>query len=146
MGDEFYNINGVDGAVFSFDEIKKPNGDNISFGLEICLDHIGVNNNGQYEGIIKNSGQRVDIQLVPSCGMWLHEESLALNPGYSYAINCDGIRMSSDICCPQGYVNRSVVIQNPQLIKVGNMDVHSATLWNNGSGNLCVYHTLPLTN
>ena len=54
----------------------------IRFGVEICLDH--------KRGRLKNLGiAPVDIQLIPSCGMTIHPESIVVRDG-GYVFNCDG--------------------------------------------------------
>jgi len=82
------------GCLFSFEGICRDNGQPLLFGLEICLDHAQSFDNGT-TGRLAEAGERVDIQLVPSCGMSLIEESLSLAPAQgprdtSYALNCDG--------------------------------------------------------
>ncbi len=78
------------GALFRFPEICRGDGTPIIFGLEICLDHASAKSSA-HTGRLANAGQQVDIQLVPSCGMRLREESLALTrENVSYALNCDG--------------------------------------------------------
>lgn len=145
MGDEFYDIDGVEGAVFSFDKIRKSNGEKITFGLEICLDHINNINNGQREGLIKNMGILVNIQLVPSCGMWLHNESLSLKDGCSYAINCDGSQSQSNILSPRGETIVYTDFKNPEQIYFNGRWLESNILWKKGSGKLSIYTPLPMT-
>lgn len=55
----------------------------IRFGVEICLDH--------KKARIKSAGysKQLDVQLVPSCGMNIHPESVFLRTG-GYIFNCDG--------------------------------------------------------
>ncbi len=93
--DRLIYINGGEGGcLFSFEDICRDNGQPLLFGLEICLDHAQSFDNGT-TGRLAEAGERVDIQLVPSCGMSLIEESLSLAPAQgprdtSYALNCDG--------------------------------------------------------
>lgn len=93
--------------VFSFYDIRNPQSKEIKFGIEICLDHACMPPEQQVDGTLQNvdvgmlkfSNKSVDIQLVPSCGMYLQEDSISLcqeQPGSdpnlkSYAFNCDGL-------------------------------------------------------
>lgn len=79
----------VGGALFRFPHLIGVDGNMLQFGLEICLDHA-------QPGRLATSGVPVDIQLVPSCGMVLLENSLSLASRegtytHSYAFNCDGL-------------------------------------------------------
>lgn len=92
-------------CVFEFSNIKKASGEDLIFGLEICLDHYGYEHvidpiYGTIEtskhGRLRNTNSLVDIQLVPSCGMRLQDESISLLENVegklkSYAFNCDGL-------------------------------------------------------
>lgn len=92
------------GPTFSFTHICNIDEERIQFGLETCLDHVqqeppDVPQTG-VTGRLAISGETVNIQLAPSCGMTLCESSLALAPrnepepktySYSYAFNCDGL-------------------------------------------------------
>lgn len=104
------NILGKSNKSYAFSLLNTNNeqGKEIKFGIEICLDHYCNGNlkntnerNLEYFpiGKLKSSNKYVDIQLVPSCGMTLKENSLSLcqqaekSPMYySYAFNCDGSR------------------------------------------------------
>lgn len=93
-------------ALFSFDDVKNEQGLKIQFGIEICLDHSFEYPVKHSDGSIKNicigrlktSNNYVDIQLVPSCGIFLQEDSISLRQNqigsdpklHSYAFNCDG--------------------------------------------------------
>lgn len=95
-------------SAFSLLNTRNEQGKEIKFGIEICLDHycngtLYNTNEGNFKyfpiGMLKGSNNYVDIQLVPSCGMTLKENSLSLcqqeeqSPMYySYAFNCDGSR------------------------------------------------------
>lgn len=95
-------------SAFSLLNTNNEHGKEIKFGIEICLDHYCNGNlkntnerNLEYFpiGKLKSSNKYVDIQLVPSCGMTLKENSLSLcqqeekSPMYySYGFNCDGSR------------------------------------------------------
>lgn len=63
--------------------------DNISFGLEVCLDHaMGVLKGTCDKSFIKH---RPDIHLVISCGMTLHDDKVTARSN-GYAMICDGIQ------------------------------------------------------
>lgn len=84
------------GAVFRIPSINDGNGKLIDFGIEICLDHALSGGNAANFGRIRTADQYVKIQLVPSGGMSLVEESIRLQPAgaatpHSYAFNCDGL-------------------------------------------------------
>lgn len=88
------------GSAFRFPDVCKSGGSPLQFGLEICLDHAqayeGMESQEQVTGRLARSKMLVDIQLVPSCGLWLIPSSLALAPkdgpkDCSYAFNCDGL-------------------------------------------------------
>ncbi len=124
-----YNSGTGGGSLFSFPSVCRSNGQSLLFGLEICLDHAR-----SYEpnipvpvtGRLAQAGERVDIQLVPSCGMSLMETSLSLAPAQgprdrSYAFNCDG--------------NGSIFIQGAPWRLGGHVELWSQTL--DGAG---VYH------
>ena len=93
---------GLEGSsIFRFPGVCSADGNELIFGLEICLDHACSHNPLDKDeatsptGRLANAGVRVDIQLVPSCGMELMSTSLALAPivgnrSHSYAFNCDG--------------------------------------------------------
>ena len=49
----------------------------VSFGLEICLDHA----KHRLVRAAAKSGAKVQVQLVPSGGMEIHEESICVEPG-----------------------------------------------------------------
>lgn len=54
----------------------------IHFGVEICLDHKRQR--------LKNADvYPVDIQIIPSCGMTIHPESVVVKDG-GFVFNCDG--------------------------------------------------------
>ncbi|WP_434626790.1 hypothetical protein [Chromobacterium sp. CV08] len=57
--------------------------DGLSFGVEICLDHLN--------GRLARSLNRpvVDIQLIPSCGGYIKPSSVVARRG-GYVFNCDG--------------------------------------------------------
>lgn len=92
-------------ALFCFPDVCRPNGAALIFGLEICLDHDRNIFHGDIKertGRLGEAGHRVDIQLVPSCGMSLRPTSLSLLPedgdrSYSYALNCDGLCALSNV-------------------------------------------------
>lgn len=88
------------GSAFRFPDVCKSDGSPLQFGLEICLDHAqaytGADSQKQVTGRLAESNMLVDIQLVPSCGLFLIPSSLALAPSggpkdRSYAFNCDGL-------------------------------------------------------
>lgn len=105
MPQDVVNSPYVGNCIFQFDGIKKPDNKPIVFGLEICLDHIGygivrdpIDNTliRSSHGRLRNRQEYVDIQLVPSGGMNLCENSISLLPyigdkSNSYAFNCDGL-------------------------------------------------------
>lgn len=86
-------------ASFTLANVNIANGSPLVFGIEICLDHAqsttltGMN---QPFGRLRASNQYVKIQMVPSGGMSLTEDSIRLTPASgptpnSYAFNCDGL-------------------------------------------------------
>lgn len=88
------------GSAFRFPDVCKSDGSPLQFGLEICLDHAlayeGMKSQEQVTGSLARNKLLVDIQLVPSCGLYLIPSSLALAPkggpkDCSYAFNCDGL-------------------------------------------------------
>ena len=96
------------GSRFRFPHICNSDGEMIQFGLEICLDHMQTEPpDGSGTGVtgrLAINGEAVNIQLVPSCGMTLHESSMALAPHdgpqiYSYAFNCDGLGGHVQLWC-----------------------------------------------
>ena len=137
------NVFGEEGPIFSFSEIKKVNNEEIVFGLEICLDH-NITINGT-QGRINSAHQKVDIQLVPSCGMSLKRASLALKDGNSYAINCDGMEPHTKICdrefhpieCMSHNLNDGINFHGEELV--------STMFWKKGLGEIIESPLLPLT-
>lgn len=82
-------------AVMGFPHIRHLDGSMIKFGVEICLDHAACGGRPGC-GRLAYWGERVDIQLVLSCGMTLRPHSVSLrqhNPDTpdAYAFNCDGL-------------------------------------------------------
>ena len=59
----------------------------VSFGLEICLDHA----KHRLVRAAAKSGAKVQVQLVPSGGMEIHEESICVEPG-GLVFHCDGLK------------------------------------------------------
>ena len=57
----------------------------IRFGVEICLDHFL----GRLRNNRRPDSELVQIQLVPSCGVQLVQQSIIAGPG-GFAFNCDG--------------------------------------------------------
>lgn len=106
-----YDNDEMGGCLFSFPTVCRSGGTALRFGLEICLDHAqGYESSDPNAAIgrLARTGERVDIQLVPSCGMSLIERSLALAPAQgprdtSYAFNCDG-NASLDLRALGGHV------------------------------------------
>ncbi len=84
------------GAVFQIAGIHDFRGRAIDFGIEICLDHaVSGGSRAHSFGRLRTAQQWVHIQLVPSSGMSLEEDSIRLLPAagptpHSYAFNCDG--------------------------------------------------------
>lgn len=137
----------VGGSLFRFPHIRNGDGKMIQFGLEICLDHMqtevpcGAKTN--VTGRLAINGEAVNIQLVPSCGMSLHESSLALAPhdgpqNHSYAFNCDGLQGHVQLWCgsaagpghpPQYLENIEDSFSTPGHIPVeGNIDLSGICL------------------
>ena len=116
--------------IFTYNEIMRTNGKPLKFGLEICLDHYGYRYietpRGTLKmldrGRIKDSGLEVDIQLVPSGGMTLHENSMAVpmtRADYkSYLFNCDGLsclagnRYGAHIQIGENQMGKLVLLEN----------------------------------
>ncbi|XXF77579.1 hypothetical protein P2318_31675 [Myxococcaceae bacterium GXIMD 01537] len=61
--------------------------DGITFGLEVCLDHLVGRLRKSAPSILQN---RVQVQLVPSGGMTINDKAVIANTG-GYAFNCDGV-------------------------------------------------------
>jgi hypothetical protein len=78
------------GPVFTLDRVRDSEGKKILFGVEICYDH-GRSGPDLADkiGRIRHLNSPVRLQLVPSCGVSLQEDSICLLPN-SYAVNCDG--------------------------------------------------------
>ena len=89
--------------IFNFETVRRNNDEIIQFGMEICLDHCGYkyykNSKGflqnKMTGRLKDNNLEVDIQIVPSAGMSLMGNSLALKETKDklnrFAVNCDGL-------------------------------------------------------
>jgi hypothetical protein len=87
------------GVVFQLASVCDASDKPITFGLEVCLDH-AISKGAQTGDAPKRYGRLraadvyAKIQLVPSCGMDLKEQSIRLlpatGPKNSYAFNCDG--------------------------------------------------------
>ncbi|PRP90773.1 hypothetical protein ENSA5_62070 [Enhygromyxa salina] len=63
--------------------------DGITWGVEICLDHLGSVKRLQKSPQLPGENQ-VQIQLVPSGGMSIQDASIIAAPG-GYVFNCDGM-------------------------------------------------------
>ncbi len=132
----------ADGSKFQFDQIE-VNNHKLNFGLEICLDHS--------MGVLRNALSKVNIQLVPSCGMNLiNEKMVRKEDGLLYAINCDGHQINPHTRIMDGDRNE---IQPNEYGEIDlshlNIDFHSAilpahVLWASGLGTLKISRTLPL--
>lgn len=63
--------------------------DGLTFGLEICLDHL--------VGRLRNSRNLpgIDVQLVPSCGAEIDPRRIAVKPG-GLVLHCDGLGWGCD--------------------------------------------------
>ncbi|AKU23442.1 hypothetical protein [Massilia sp. NR 4-1] len=89
------------GASFRLADINDGAGKPIDFGIEICLDHAQSGGTPpKQQGRLRTAGQLVRIQLVPSGGMSLIDNSICLQPGSgsaltSYVFNCDGLNRFS---------------------------------------------------
>lgn len=98
-------IPGEEGSArFSLPELCRKDGDELRFGVEICLDHaltcpLNITNEVctycTRSGRLNMTGPAVDLQIVPSCGMSLNPAALCLAKTQSgscgYAFNCDGL-------------------------------------------------------
>jgi len=62
----------------------------IAMGLEICVDHVDRRLR-RYGADVNETGRHpvLNVQLVPSCGMQILADSVAVAPG-GYVFNCDG--------------------------------------------------------
>lgn len=65
----------------------------ITWGVEICLDHLSNVQRLQRSPQVPGAAQ-VQVQLVPSCGMSIQNTSVIAGPG-GYVLNCDGINGGS---------------------------------------------------
>ncbi|WP_256078371.1 hypothetical protein [Massilia sp. YIM B04103] len=82
-------------SLFQFDSVGDRHGTRLKFGIEICLDHAISAPNNNF-GRIRAANEEVNIQLVPSAGMFLQRQSICLCPANAaapnaYAFNCDGL-------------------------------------------------------
>ena len=131
-------------AIFTLNDVKDAAGNNIKFGIEICLDH--AFNGTQDIGRIKSMNQRVKIQLVPSCGMELICTSIALEDGNSYAINCDGYNgyRHTNGLKRKGDAFDKITFSEIEEFGIPNALVGVTTLWKSGIGNIKYTDELPL--
>ena len=90
----------------------------VTYGVEVCLDHL------KKRLKLSKGLKTIDIQLVPSCGMYLVDDAIVAKPG-GYAFNVDG------------YANYDTKVLgfNSKLRKAGTGDVAaSATHAVDGTG------------
>lgn len=132
----------ADGSKFQFDQIE-VNNRRMKFGLEICLDHS--------MGVLRNAQSKVDIQLVPSCGMMLIDDKMVRKEdGLLYAINCDGHRFNPHTSIKDRDRNELQANEYGDIdLSHLSIDFHSAelparVLWASGLGSLKISRTLPL--
>ncbi len=122
----------------------------INWVLEVCLDHL--------EGRLQQSPQlvgetEVQVQLVPSCGASVEEESVIAQQG-GYIFNVDGYRTSAhanlfEVATPlvklpramNGAVNITTVnlenVSPPKTVPVSSLYAH-------GSGSIAIYAPVPV--
>ncbi len=164
------------GAAFTLAGVNTGDGVSLNLGMEICLDHAvsgGFNSathryNNSF-GRLRNAGRFVKIQLVPSAGMSLVGPSIRLEPGNSYAFNCDGLNtlppLSSgchiqiwrgpvvDVVAPgnklleanNGAMGTNGSVQTvPGSVVTRRGTVPAEQLWIKGAGHTRVLNTLPL--
>lgn len=160
-------------AVFTIPGVNDAAGKPLPLGIEVCLDHAVSGGNGaNHYGRIRTAGQFVKIQLVPSGGMDLVEDSIRLVPphGNSYAFNCDGLNNLPGTArgshtqvwngtvqdAPQGAfrlyeATGGNALANTTTVNVVNMvmaqaglNVADNNLWANGAGNVRIINSLPL--
>lgn len=146
-------------CIFSVPFIKLANDRPLTFGLEICLDHAKQR--------LVDTGKNVDIQLVPSGGMSLEADALALETAAGqvsgkYAFNCDGLNnlQTGDGAHTQIWSNtetkpgiqrdQTSTVENEAIpvtdsVTFGDLKVPAAQLWKNNAGSVRVLTPLNLS-
>jgi hypothetical protein len=153
------------GALFNIPNVNDSTNKPLDIGLEVCLDHSFSGSDGKnHFGRLRSANQNVKIQLVPSAGMRLKDESIRLLPAvgptpHSYAFNCDGLGSlkGGSGCHTQIWngSNGAVVAGVNKLVEASNGEASTNThvspvasslksslgntirddsLWNNGTG------------
>lgn len=78
-------VSGTESGVIPYKDLE--------LGVEVCADHHqrngrgGVSNPGRL--LTEEGPESLDLQLIVSCGMWIHDEALAVREN-GYALCCDG--------------------------------------------------------
>lgn len=160
------------GALFQIKDTNDKDGKLIDFGIEICLDHARSGGNGNNKfGRIRTAGEKVTIQLVPSGGMALQEDSIFLkNNDSCYAFNCDGFNGLTEGYNSHSQIwnkNKSMVIEatggenadktswvevakkvkinvNSEELEISSEDLWDSNINAKGSGNVRIIKPLPL--
>ncbi|AFY55544.1 hypothetical protein Riv7116_3068 [Rivularia sp. PCC 7116] len=108
--------------------------DDITFGLEVCLDHDKKRLKGS-----KNCPP-IDIQLVPSCGSYIKDDAIVAKKG-GYIFNCDGYANYDTHSL--GYNSQVKKIGTGDIdtfdtpINIGNVQIDS--IYAKGAGTLRIY-------
>lgn len=114
--------------------------DQLTLGVEICLDHAA-------QRLKKASGlPPIDLQLVPSCGMTLKADSLVARSG-GYAFNCDGYANYDTGMLGANSRVQAVDSGDVAVVAKASLDlagVNVAALFARGAGEVRVYPALPL--
>jgi hypothetical protein len=109
--------------------------DGLTFGLEICLDHL--------EGRLKNSTgvPSIDIQLVPSCGASIKASSVVARKG-GYVFNSDGLNRTLSDVQKAGVVPPGIALE--ASVTLDAMGIRINEIFPKGAGKLSIYPAQPL--
>lgn len=107
----------------------------VTFGVEICLDHaVGKGRLRQSEGAPK-----IDVQLVPSCGMGIKRHSIAVKKGFVF--NCDGMGSGHSEVRRVGSWDEP----QPRVVYLAHLEAPASSLFAEGPGALHTYGPFPRT-
>lgn len=115
----------------------------ITWALDICLDHLGTVQRLQRSPQLPGDA-RVQLQLVPSCGMSLQSSSIVCEYG-GWAFNCDGYRDTRHSMLAQwqpplvpAAEQSSAPVPGTDLV-VGTQSVPVSSLYAAGAGEIHLY-------
>lgn len=122
------NRNEVERTSYDGRSIFKQDG--LTFGLEICLDHL--------EGRLRNARNRppIDIQLVPSCGASIKPRSVVARVG-GYVFNCDGLNDAESEVQKVGDARHTITPQRLNMLR--HHDSAIAPFFPHGAGIISLY-------